>query len=91
MDCLAWAGLKFPLARDTTDLPLMLANAWKPVDIYLLVEMLSLTIAPFPRFVCQSLLRAIAQEPGVGGRAWEAALLEIENAYRERLRLKVID
>jgi ATP-dependent helicase/nuclease subunit B len=69
-------------------LPLMLANAWKPVDIYLLVEMLSLTIAPFPRFVCQSLLRAIAQEPGVGGRAWEAALLEIENAYRERLETK---
>ena len=66
-------------------LPLMLANVWKPVDISLLVEMLSLTIPPFPRWVCQSLLRAIAQEPGLGGRAWEAALAEIENKRKEIL------
>ena len=66
-------------------LPLMLANAWKPVDIRLLVEMLSLTKTPFPWFVCHSLLRAIAEEPGVGGRAWEMALDEIETSYRERL------
>lgn len=66
-------------------LPLMLANAWKPVDIRLLVEMLSLTKTPFPWFVCHSLLRAIAEEPGVGGRAWDMALDEIETSYRERL------
>lgn len=69
-------------------LPLMLANVWKPVDIRLLVEMLSLTIPPFPRSVCRSLLRAIAQEPGIGGRAWEAALAEIENDRKEKLENK---
>lgn len=58
-------------------LPLMLANAWQPVDIRLLVELLSLSASPFPSWVCRFLLKAIAQEPGVGGRAWQQAMDEI--------------
>ena len=58
-------------------MPLMLANAWQPVDIRLLVELLSLSASPFPSWVCRFLLKAIAQEPGVGGRAWQQAMDEI--------------
>jgi ATP-dependent helicase/nuclease subunit B len=71
-------------------LPLVLANVWKPVDIRLLVEMLSLTVTPFPWFVCRRLLKAIAEEPGVGGRAWQKALEDIEKGYQERLAEKKV-
>jgi ATP-dependent helicase/nuclease subunit B len=66
-------------------LPLMLANAWKPVDVRRLVELLSLTTAPFPNLVCQSLLSAIAKEPGVGGRAWQNAINKIEAQRKQDL------
>lgn len=69
-------------------LPLMLANVWKPADVGLLVEMLSLTIPPFPRWVCRVLLRAITKEPGLDGKAWKAALDEIENRRQEELAKK---
>lgn len=65
-------------------LPLVLANAWIPVDIRRLVEVLSLSMAPFPKWVCKQLLRAVAEEPGVGGRAWNQALSGIE----ERIKLE---
>ena len=58
-------------------LPLTLANAWQPVDIRLIVELLSLTLSAFPRWACKRLLKAIAEEPGVGGRAWNNALVDI--------------
>jgi len=60
-------------------MPLFLANAWLPVDIKQIVQLLSLTTAPFPQWVCNKLLNAIGKEPGVGGRAWENALKEIED------------
>lgn len=66
-------------------LPLVLLNAWKPVDIRSLVELLSLTIAPFPKWVCGYLLRAISKEPGVNGRAWNKALDKIEEIQKQRL------
>jgi RecB family exonuclease len=64
-------------------LPLVLANAWEPVDIGLLSQLLSLTISPFPRWVCRYLLEAISQEPGLGGRAWNNALNRIEERRKE--------
>lgn len=66
-------------------LPLMLANVWKPVDIRLLAELLSLTTSPFPSWVCRNLLMAIAKEPGVGGRAWQEALNAIEAKRKQDL------
>lgn len=68
-------------------LPLMLANAWSPVDIRRVVELLSLSIPPYPRWACQILLRAIAEEPGTGGKAWESALGEI----REKRTLELVE
>ena len=66
-------------------LPLVLANAWQPVDIRLLVELLSLTSSPFPRWVCRYLLKAVSEEPGVGGDAWEEALAKIADKRKQDL------
>jgi len=69
-------------------LPLMLSNAWQPVDIRLLVELLALTESPLPRWVCRTLLNAINKEPGVGGQAWNEALEAIEARRIEELEEK---
>ncbi|MDD3023909.1 MAG: PD-(D/E)XK nuclease family protein, partial [Syntrophomonadaceae bacterium] len=69
-------------------LPLMLANAWKPVDLRLLVELLSMTSSPLPNWVCRTLLKAINQEPGVGGKAWNEALEGIMTRRKEELEEK---
>lgn len=69
-------------------LPLMIANAWKPVDIGLLAELLSLTESPLPRWVCRTLLAAVNEEPGVGGKAWNEALESIEAKRKEELEEK---
>lgn len=59
-------------------LPLILSNAWKPLDIQRLVELLSLSIPPFPGWACRLLLSAIAREPGVDGKEWNQALAKIQ-------------
>ena len=59
-------------------LPLMISNAWTPLDIQRLVELLSLTIPPFPGWACRLLLSAIAREPGVDGKEWNQALAKIQ-------------
>jgi ATP-dependent helicase/nuclease subunit B len=69
-------------------LPLMIANAWNPVDIRILVELLSLSESPFPNWVCRTLLKAINQEPGVGGKAWNDALEEIMAKRKKELEAK---
>lgn len=66
-------------------LPLMLANVWKPIDIRLMVELLSLNSSPFPRWVCQYLLKAINKEPGIGGHAWNEALDKIYEKHNNYL------
>ena len=65
-------------------LPLVLANAWKPVDLYKLVELLSLTLAPVPGYAARHLLRALSKEPGVSGDAWNKALETIAKEYKEK-------
>lgn len=69
-------------------LPLTLANAWHPVDIRLVVELLSLTVSVFPKRVCRAILEAIAEEPGTGGRAWNDALARIEQEHQKALEEK---
>jgi ATP-dependent helicase/nuclease subunit B len=65
-------------------LPLVLANAWKPVDIYRLVELLSLPLAPIPIYASRRLLRALSKEPGVGGDAWNKALEVVGEEHKEK-------
>lgn len=69
-------------------LPLIIANAWKPVDVRLLVELLSLTITPFPGWVCRNLLQAVSKEPGVGGEAWNKAMTTITEKRKADLVAK---
>lgn len=65
-------------------LPLVLANAWTPVDIHRLVELLSLPMAPVPGYAAGHLFRALREEPGVGGDAWRQALEAIAVDHRTR-------
>jgi RecB family exonuclease len=69
-------------------LPLVLANAWKPVDIHRLVELLSLSMSPISGSAARRLLKALNEEPGVGGSAWEEALKEITGKREEALSKK---
>ncbi len=64
-------------------LPLVLANAWNPVDVQRLVELLSLPMAPIPHYAARWLFRALGQEPGVSGGAWNRALNEIAVEHEE--------
>jgi len=65
-------------------LPLVLVNAWKPVDIHRLVELLALPVSPVPRFAARHLLEAVSSEPGIGGDAWRSAL---NNITTERAKI----
>lgn len=58
-------------------LALVMANAWKPVDIRSVVELLSMSISLFPWKVTRPLLAAIREEPGLGGREWNRAIEKI--------------
>ena len=64
-------------------LPLVLVNAWNPVDIHRLVELLALPVSPVPRFAVRHLLDAVSREPGVGGDAWNKALGRIAEERAE--------
>ncbi|MBN2061718.1 MAG: PD-(D/E)XK nuclease family protein [Deltaproteobacteria bacterium] len=72
-------------------LPMVLANAWKPVDVNKLVELLSSPIAPIPGYAARHLLRALSKEPGVGGDAWNKALETIADEYKKRAYNKSAD
>lgn len=65
-------------------LPLTLANLWKPIDIHRLVDLLSLPVGIVTRKEAFLLLKAISQEPGVGGEQWQEALKKIEEEYVKR-------
>ena len=64
-------------------LPLVLANAWNPVDVQRLVELISLPMTPIPYYAARWLFRALGQEPGVGGGAWNSALNRIAVEHEE--------
>jgi ATP-dependent helicase/nuclease subunit B len=65
-------------------LPLVVANAWSPVDVEHLVELLQLPVSPIPRYAAREFLSAMSEEPGTGGREWAAALKRIECRYQEK-------
>ncbi len=55
-------------------LPLVLANAWKPVDVNRLIELLTLPLSPVKSNAVYHLLNALKTEPGTEGSAWQTAL-----------------
>lgn len=63
-------------------LPLLFKNLWEPINIDDLADLLSLNISIFSPWISNILLSAINREPGVGGRAWQRALEQIENYHK---------
>ncbi|WP_262103926.1 PD-(D/E)XK nuclease family protein [Arthrobacter sp. Marseille-P9274] len=59
--------------------PLFMEVIWGPVNVQLLGEFLSLPLSPGPvrAKAARALLKALAEEPGTGGAAWEDALRSI--------------
>jgi hypothetical protein len=58
-------------------LGLALEMCWDPVEIGRLVEFLSHPIGPFQRKARVRLAKAVAEQPGIGGGAWESAKEEL--------------
>lgn len=58
-------------------LGLALELCWDPVDIGHLVEFLSHPIGPFRRKARVRLAKAVVEQPGIGGEAWQSAKQEI--------------
>ncbi|MBL7050125.1 MAG: PD-(D/E)XK nuclease family protein, partial [Nitrospira sp.] len=72
-------------------LPLVMANAWKPVEVQRLIELLSLPMAPIPIAAVRHFLHALRKEPGVGGDAWKEALRHITVEQQNKLSEKGSD
>jgi ATP-dependent helicase/nuclease subunit B len=65
-------------------LPLAFAVSWAPLDTKALLNLLMLPRPPMPRFAAGRLARALTSEPGINGRAWEAAWEVIAERAREQ-------
>lgn len=61
----------------TQVLKLCLGLVWKPMSADLLLQFLIHPTGPLPDRVRSELAAAVAREPGVGGRAWQAVLSAI--------------
>lgn len=53
------------------------ALAWKPLDVYALLEFLAHPMSPLPRFASAMLAEAVASQPGMGGEKWQSAMTKI--------------
>lgn len=73
-----------PLAPALQVLPLALATIWEPLDVYALLQFLSLPIGPVPGYARRRLAEVIAESPGISGPRWREAIEEIEARYPER-------
>ncbi|MEK7995228.1 MAG: PD-(D/E)XK nuclease family protein [Planctomycetota bacterium] len=54
-------------------LPLALELCWSPLDVKRLLDFLTHPVGPFSRSARGRLARAVANQPGIGGEAWNAA------------------
>ena len=54
-------------------LPIVLRLCWEPVDPSLLLDFLTLPVGPIPRRAAARLAGALAEQPGLGSRAWDEA------------------
>ena len=64
-------------------LPLILAMAWNPPSLKILVMFLTHPLSPIPSWAGRRLLEAISKEPGIGGDAWKKAMNDIRGKSRE--------
>lgn len=64
-------------------LVLAFAVAWRPLDPRKLMELLMLPRPPMRRWAANLLARALANEPGTGGAAWQRAWAKIEERLRD--------
>ncbi|MFZ1730563.1 MAG: PD-(D/E)XK nuclease family protein [Bacteroidota bacterium] len=69
---------------DLQILPLVLANAWKPLDVRRLVELLTIRPSPILSFAPWILLKALTKQPGTGGEKWLKALDAVAAKYIEK-------
>ncbi|HVJ88261.1 MAG TPA: PD-(D/E)XK nuclease family protein [Labilithrix sp.] len=70
-------------------LPLAVELAFEPRDPYRLLELLTLPVGPFRGVVGARLARAVARQPGIGGKEWRLQQEEARTRLRERhLRLE---
>src|SRR5690606_26502936 len=67
----------------TQVLKLVLSLVWKPLGPRALLQFLLHPVGPLPRYARSRLADAVAEEPGVGGRAWQAALERIAERTAE--------
>ena len=65
-------------------LKLALALLWEPVSPRLMLQFLVHPVGPLPLHARSTLAEAVAQQPGVGGQAWQLALRRI--AVRQKKR-----
>lgn len=69
-------------------LPLALELAFEPRDPHRALELLTLALGPFRGVLGSRLARAVARQPGIGGKEWRRQKDEAERRLRERhLRL----
>ncbi|MDH5719837.1 MAG: PD-(D/E)XK nuclease family protein [Spirochaetia bacterium] len=55
-------------------MPSFLQLLWEPVNIYSLLDFLSLPLSPVSSKIRYKLIEAISEQPGIGGRKWQKAL-----------------
>lgn len=68
-----------PLRPALQVLPLVLAQMWRPLDLYGLLQFLTHPICPVPREARARLAEMLARTPGIGhGPAWERTMGQIE-------------
>ena len=65
-------------------LPLALELLWDPLNFYALLQFLTHPVCPVPGHARQRLAAKVADKPGIGGKAWEATLKEIDLRYGEQ-------
>lgn len=66
-------------------LPLALENAWTPLNVHRLLELLTLPQSPIPPVAAAVFAAALQAAPGIGGAAWQNAWPEAISRRRERL------
>lgn len=64
-------------------LPLWLETLWKPFHPQRFLELLLLPYSIIPKVIGRNLVKALQEEPGIGGEGWRKAWEEAENAIRE--------
>jgi hypothetical protein len=73
-------------------LPLALNLCWEPVDPEVLLAFLSLPVGPLPKRAARTLAASLAEQPGLGSRAWEHAfkkLCDEDNDPKKSLQEKL--